>query len=144
MMNNLRKKKVLFLCTGNSCRSQMAEGLLRYVAGDRFEVYSAGSEPADNINPLAVLVMNEIGIDITKQYPKHIEELSSQKFDYIITLCNNARNACPFFPGTAQKIHWNLEDPAKAIGTEKERLIIFRKIRDLIYGKISEFLKNFT
>jgi len=122
----------------------MAEGLLRYVAGDRFEVYSAGSEPADNINPLAVLVMNEIGIDITKQYPKHIEELSSQKFDYIITLCNNARNACPFFPGTAQKIRWNLEDPAKAIGTEKERLIIFRKIRDLIYGKISEFLKNFT
>ncbi|MHA1652246.1 MAG: arsenate reductase ArsC [Candidatus Helarchaeota archaeon] len=138
----MSKKKILFLCTGNSCRSQMAEGLLRYVAGDRFEVYSAGSEPAEYINPLAVLVMNEIGIDITKQYPKHIKEFTSYKFDYVITLCESARNACLFFPGTAQKIHWNLEDPAKTIGSETERLIIFRKIRDLIYEKISEFLKN--
>ena len=137
----ITKKKVLFLCTGNSCRSQMAEGLLRYFAGDTFDVYSAGTKPAPEVNPLAVEVMKEIGIDISKQYPKHVKDFIDKKIDYAITTCDNAKDSCPVFPGKAEYIHWGLEDPADATGTKEERLKVFRKTRDLIYDKLQEFMK---
>jgi arsenate reductase len=125
------KKTVLFLCTGNSCRSQMAEGMLRQLAGDRFEVYSAGVKPTQ-VNPLAIEVMGEIGIDISHQRSKSVNEYVDREFDYVITVCDNARQSCPFFPGTCEFMHWNLEDPAEAQGSEEERLTVFRKVRDQI------------
>lgn len=132
-------KRVLFLCTGNSCRSQMAEGFLRHMAGDRFEVFSAGVKPTQ-INPLAIKVMAEVGVDISKQRSKSAMEFIGQKFDYIITVCDNAKQACPVFPGKHEKIHWDLEDPAGAVGSEEERLVVFRKIRDQVQKNISKFL----
>lgn len=132
-------KKVLFLCTGNSCRSQMAEGFLRHLARDKFEVYSAGVNPTQ-INPLAIKVMDEIGIDISKQRSKSVKEFLGQQFDYVITVCDNARHTCPVFPGKYQKVHWSLEDPAQVQGTDNEKLLIFRKIRNQIKEKILEFL----
>ncbi|NHI91942.1 MAG: arsenate reductase ArsC [Candidatus Lokiarchaeota archaeon] len=137
----IKKKKVLFLCTENSCRSQMAEGLLRYFGGDYFEIFSAGIEPASEVNPFAVEVMKEIGIDISRQYPKHIKEFLNQNIDYVITTCDNAQRSCPIFPGNTINIHWRLNDPAEAVGTKEERLKVFRNTRDLIYKKIQEFLK---
>ena len=139
----MSKKKILFLCTGNSCRSQMAEDLLRYFRGDTYEVFSAGSEPAAQVNPLAVEVMKEIGIDISKQSPKHVKEFLNQKMDFVITTCNNARNACPTFPGKTTNIHWDLKDPADAKGTQEERLKVFRNTRDMIYNNIQDFLKEY-
>ena len=135
------KKRVLFLCTGNSCRSQMAEGLLRNIAGDRFEVFSAGIEPG-KVNPVAIKVMAEQGIDISKHTSKSIGQFSRQNFDYIITVCDNAEKACPVFPGKHEKIHWRLEDPAMTQGTEKEVLKEFRKIRDQIKIYILSFLET--
>ncbi len=143
MGNMMSKKKVLFLCTGNSCRSQMSEGLLRYFAGNEFDVYSAGTEPAPQVNPLAIEVMKEIGIDISNQNPKHVREFLNQKIDFVITTCNNARKACPTFPGKITNIHWGLEDPTDAKGSKEERSKVFRKTRDLIYSKIQEFLKKY-
>ena len=137
----MNKKNVLFLCTGNSCRSQMAEGFLRNMAGDKYNVYSAGTNPA-TINPLAIKVMNEIGIDISKQFSKSVNEFLDKKFDYVITVCDNARQTCPFFPGKFKDIHWNLEDPAEAIGSEEDTLEVFRKIRDKIKLKISNWLSE--
>lgn len=133
------KKRVLFLCTGNSCRSQMAEGLLRHLAGDKFEVFSAGVEPTQ-VNPLAMKVMDEIGIDISKQRSKSVREFLSQQFDYVVTVCDYARQTCPVFPGKYEKIYWNLEDPARAQGTEEEILLIFRKARNQIKENILKFL----
>ena len=135
----MKKKKVLFLCTGNSARSQMAEGLLRHLASDRFEVFSAGVKPTD-VNPLSVKVMKEIGIDISKQRSKSIDDLSDQSFDYIVTLCDSARQSCPVFPGNSISIHWDIEDPAQAKGTEKEKINVFRKIRGQIKDHILGFL----
>jgi len=135
----MSKKRVLFLCTGNSARSQMAEGFLRHLAGDKFEVYSAGVNPT-LVNPLAIKVMDEAGIDILAQKSKSVMEFIGQKFDYVITVCDNARKTCPVFPGRYQKIHWDLEDPAQASGTEEEKLIIFRKIRNQIKENIITFL----
>lgn len=132
-------EKVLFLCTGNSCRSQMAEGFLRYFASDRFEAYSAGVDPA-SVNPLSVKVMNEIGIDISGHGSQPADEFLDEKFDYVITVCDNAKNTCPSFPGGHKKIHWDLEDPALAEGTEEERLIVFRHIRDKIKENVETFL----
>ena len=132
-------KKVLFICTGNSARSQMAEGFLRNIAGDKFEVFSAGIKPTQ-VNPLAIKVMDEIGIDISKHRSKSVMEFIKQDFDYVITVCDNAQKTCPVFPGEHEKIHWDLEDPAAAEGSEKERLIVFRKIRDQIKNKISNFI----
>ncbi len=129
------KSKVLFLCTGNSARSQMAEGLLRHLAGDGFEVYSAGIEPTE-VNPLAIKVMSEIEIDISRQEPKSIAQFLSKEFDCVITLCDSAKQSCPAFPGECKKIHWNLEDPAKLEGTEEEKLQVFRKVRDEIKENI--------
>ena len=119
----------------------MAEGLLRYFAGNDYDVYSAGTKPAPEINPLAVEVMKEIGIDISKQFPKHVKDFINEKIDFAITTCDNAKNSCPVFPGEAKYLHWGLEDPADAIGTKEERLKVFRKTRDLIYEKLQEFIK---
>ena len=134
----MNKKRVLFLCTGNSCRSQMAEGFLRHMAGDRFEVFSAGVKPTQ-VNPMAIKVMAEAGIDISKHRSKSAMEFIGQQFDYIITVCDNAKQTCPVFPGKHEKIHWDLEDPAEAQGSEEERIVVFRKIRDEIRKKIEEW-----
>ena len=135
----MAKKRVLILCTGNSCRSQMAEGFLRHLGGDRFEVFSAGIKPTE-VNPLAIKVMAEAGIDISSHRSKSAMEFIRQQFDYVITVCDNAKQTCPVFPGKYKKIHWDLEDPAEASGSEEDRLVVFRKIRDQIQNNISEFL----
>jgi len=134
----MMRKRVLFLCTGNSCRSQMAEGFLRHIAGDRFEVFSAGVKPTQ-VNPLAIKVMAEAGIDISKHRSKSAMEFLGQQFDYIITVCDNAKQTCPVSPGKHEKIHWDLEDPAEAQGSEEEWIVVFRKIRDEIRKKIEEW-----
>ena len=138
-----QKKRVLFLCTRNSCRSQMAEGFLRHMAGDKFEVYSAGVK-ATQVNLLAIKVMAEAGVDISKHRPKSAMEFFGQKFDYVVTVCDNAKQTCPAFPGTYEKVHWDLEDPAEAQGNEEERLAIFRKIRDEIEQRIKDWVKHPT
>ena len=135
----MEKEKVLFLCTHNSARSQMAEGMLRHIAGDRFEAMSAGTE-ATHVRPLAVRVMDEVGIDISGQGSKTLERYLGQPLDYVITLCDEANEACPFFPGARQRLHWSLPDPAAAEGTEEERLEVFRLVRDLLRGHIKEEL----
>jgi arsenate reductase (thioredoxin) len=131
-------RKVLFLCTGNSCRSQMAEGWLRYYAGERAEVFSAGTKPA-GLNPAAVAVMREAGVDISGQRSKDLNELNHQDFLFVITVCDAAREACPVFPGALYQLHWSFEDPAAAAGTEEERLMVFRRVRDEIRAQIEEF-----
>ena len=133
------KKRVLFLCTGNSARSQMAEGLLRHLAGERFEVFSAGIKPTA-VNPLAIKAMDEIGIDIAEQRSKSVSEFIAQEFNYIITVCDNARQTCPIFPGKHQKISWDLEDPVLVEGIEEEKIMMFRKIRDRIKENILKFI----
>ena len=135
------KKKVLFLCTGNSCRSQMAEGFLRHMGGDEYEVYSAGVDPAE-VNPLSVKVMEEVGIDISDQVSQSADEFIGKKFDYVVTVCDNAKQTCPVFPGEYKKVHWDLEDPAEAEGTGEEVLRVFRAIRDRIKSNVSEFLEK--
>lgn len=135
------KIKILFLCTHNSCRSQMAEGLLRDMAGDKFEVYSAGVEPT-SVHPLAKKVMKEIGIDISGQQSKSVDEFLDKEFDYVITVCDNARQTCPFFPGNHELLHWSLEDPAIALGSEEERLLMFRKIRDQLRDYIQKLVNT--
>ncbi len=117
----------------------MAEELLRHLAGDKFEVFSAGINPTQ-INPLAIKVMDEIGVDISKQRSKSVKEFLGQQFDYVVTVCDNAKESCPIFPGRYEKIHWSLEDPALAQGAEEEKLLIFRKIRNQIKGNIITFL----
>ena len=117
----------------------MAEGFLRAMAGNKFEVFSAGVKPT-TVNPLAIKVMMEAGVNISKHRSKSAIEYLGQRFDYVITVCDNAKQACPVFPGRYEKIHWNLEDPAELTGTEEEKLIVFRKIRDQIKGKIADFL----
>jgi arsenate reductase len=129
--------KVLFLCTGNSARSQMAEGYLRRVAGDRFEAMSAGIEPK-TLNPLAVEAMQEIGIDISHQQSKDVVALLGQHVPYVVTVCDNAKERCPIFPGTWKFLHWSFEDPAGATGTHEEKLQVFRRVRDQIIAQIDE------
>jgi arsenate reductase len=126
------KPKVLILCTGNSCRSHMGEGILRAAAGDLFEVHSAGSNPADYVHPKAMVVMKEIGIDISKHTSKLLEPFLEQEIDTVITVCGNANEACPTFPGNVNRYHWGFKDPAHAEGTEEEILFEFRSIRDQI------------
>ena len=131
-------KKVLILCTGNSARSQMAEGLLRHEAGDRFEVSSAGTKPTE-VRPEAIAVMRELGVDISHHRSKSVEEFLGHEFDYVITVCDNARESCPVFPGPARYIHWSFEDPAAARGSEDERRLVFRRIRDAIAERLRSF-----
>jgi arsenate reductase (thioredoxin) len=130
--------RVLILCTGNSARSQMAEGLLRHDAGERFEVESAGTKPS-SVRAEAVAVMREIGIDISGQRSKHVDEFVGQRFDYVLTVCDNAKESCPIFPGRAIAVHRNFEDPAGVDGTGEERLAVFRRVRD----EIREYLRGF-
>lgn len=131
----MTKKRVLILCTGNSARSQMAEGILRHLAGDKFDVTSAGTI-ASFVRPQAIAVMSEIGIDISAHRSKCLDEFLDQHFDYIITVCDNANQTCPTFPGKATRIHWSLDDPAEATGTEEEILAVFRRVRDEIFHRI--------
>lgn len=135
----LSKPKVLFLCTGNSARSQMAEGYLRQVAGDKFEAHSAGIEPK-GLNPLAVDAMAEIGIDISQQKSKDVSVFLGENFPYVVTVCQNAREKCPIFPHTFKFLHWGFDDPAAAHGTREERLAVFRRVRDEIIKRIDEEL----
>lgn len=140
-MAQAMKKKVLFLCTGNSCRSQMAEGLLRHLAGDRFDVASAGTHPA-GLNPGAVEVMKEIGIDISSHRSKRVDELANQPFDHVITVCDRAKETCPIFPSASSLLHWSFDDPAAAQGTVEERRAVFRRVRDEIAGRIRRFIHD--
>ena len=133
------KPRVLFLCTGNSARSQMAEGFLRHLAGDRYDVESAGIDPS-MVNPLAITAMREVGIDISGHRSKSAGSLLGQHFPYVITVCDNANEHCPVFPGVVTRLHWPLEDPAKATGGEHERLAIFRRIRDEIGARVRAFI----
>jgi arsenate reductase len=133
------KPKVLFLCTGNSARSQMAEGYLRHVAGDEFEAMSAGIEPK-GLNPLAIEAMEEIGIDISLQTSKDVVKLLGQHIPYVVTVCDNARERCPIFPRTFKFLHWSFEDPAAAQGSHEEQLAVFRRVRDEIARRIDEEL----
>jgi arsenate reductase len=133
------KRKVLFLCTGNSCRSQMAEGFLRSLAADQFEAYSAGINPV-GLNPNAVRAMKEKGIDISAQKSKNVTSFLGQHFPFIITVCDNAREQCPIFPGPAQRLHWGFEDPAHATGDEGAKLAVFRRVRDEIEDRIRSFI----
>jgi len=126
------KPKILILCTGNSCRSQMAEGILRAVAGDLVGVYSAGSKPAGYVHPKAIQVLQEIGIDLSGQASKHLEDFLNRKITTVITVCGNADQACPMFPGQVNRYHWGFDDPAHATGTEEEILAEFRRVRDQI------------
>ncbi len=129
------KKRVLILCTGNSARSQMAEGLLRHLAGKQLEVVSAGSAPS-HVNPLAIRAMREHGIDISHHRSKHVSEFANQPFDVVITVCDQAAETCPVFPGRAQRIHWSFPDPARAEGSEQERLAAFRSVRDQLAARL--------
>jgi arsenate reductase (thioredoxin) len=136
------KKSVLILCTGNSARSQMAEALLRRDAGDRFEVESAGSKPS-MVRPEAIQVMREIGIDISGQRSKHLDEFLDQHFDYVLTVCDNANESCPVFPGATKRIHESFEDPpADSIGSYEERLAVFRRVRDELRHYLREFPRD--
>ena len=138
----MKPKRVLFLCTGNSCRSHMAEGLLRALGGDRFEVFSAGAKPAGYVHPLAIRAMQELNIDISRHTSKSLDVFDGQNFDYLITVCDNAREACPAYAGAARQLHWSFDDPAHAPGTEEEKLRIFRRVRDEIRQRIQQFLAN--
>ncbi|MDX1951058.1 MAG: arsenate reductase ArsC [Verrucomicrobiota bacterium] len=127
-----KKPTILILCTGNSCRSHLAEGILRAEAGDLFQVESAGSNPAGYVHPLAVKVMQEIGIDISAHRSKHLNEFLQSGVETVVTVCGNADQACPIFPGQVNRHHWPFYDPAKAEGTEEEKLKVFRSVRDEI------------
>ncbi len=126
------KPTLLVLCTGNSCRSHLAEGLLRAAAGDLFEVASAGSKPAGYVHPLAIDVMKEIGVDISGHRSKHLSEFLNRDVETVITVCGNADQVCPIFPGQVNRHHWPFDDPAHATGTEEEKLAVFRRVRNEI------------
>ena len=132
-------KKVLVLCTGNSCRSQMAEGYLRHFAGNTAAIYSAGVE-THGVNPKAVRFMQEDGIDISSHTSNHVDEYSGIDFDYIITVCDNAQERCPYFPSSAKRFHYNFPDPSKVVGTEEEIAAEFRRVRQLIKNYAQNFV----
>jgi arsenate reductase len=134
------KMRVLVLCTGNSARSQMAEGLLRAVAGNRFEVFSAGTEPGF-VRPQAIAVMSELGIDISDHRSKSLTEFLNDEFDYVITVCDHANQRCPIFPGRVKRIHWSIDDPVIS-GSEETQLAAFRRARDELQDRIQAFLAN--
>jgi arsenate reductase len=132
-------KRLLILCTGNSARSQMAEGLLRSFGGDRFEVLSAGTRPS-LVRPEAIAVMSELGIDLSGHRSKHVREFDGQHFDYVITVCEQANESCPIFSGDTERIHWSVPDPAAVEGSETERLAAFRGIRDSLAETLRVFI----
>jgi arsenate reductase len=137
----MTKARVLFLCTHNSARSQMAEGLLRQLAGERFEAMSAGTE-ATHVRPLAIKAMQEIGVDISHQESKTLDRYLDDPFDHVITVCDDANEACPFFPGAQSRLHWSFEDPSRAEGSEEVRLAVFRRVRDGIRDRVQAELVN--
>lgn len=129
--------KILILCTGNSCRSQMAEGIMRYLQPEA-DIFSAGTKPEKEVNPYAVQVMSEMGIDISDQYPKSVNQFVKKSFDYVITVCDNAKQICPVFTGKVQtRLHIGFEDPADATGSDEDKLVVYRKIRDQIFNRFS-------
>ena len=132
MSDKSAKPRVLILCTGNSCRSHMAEGILRAAAGDLLEVHSAGSKPAGYVHPMAIAAMAEIGIDISGHTSKHMDEFLDREIETVITVCGNADQACPVFPGQVNRHHWAFDDPAHASGTDEEAMNEFRRVRDEI------------
>ena len=136
-------RKVLFLCTGNSCRSQMAEGWLRHLAGDRFVAQSAGLKPTA-VNPFAIEVMREAGVDISAQQSKDAATLLGEHFNFVITVCGNAKESCPIFPGNALREHWPVEDPADAQGSREEKLAVFRATRDELEQRVRRFIHEQT
>jgi arsenate reductase (thioredoxin) len=139
-MTEQGKLRVLFLCTGNSCRSQMAEAWLKALGGEDFQVYSAGLEP-HGVNPYTITVMEEAGIDMSSHHSKHLDEYMGKiDFDYLITVCGNAGERCPFFPGMGTRLHWPFEDPAAFVGPESEKLAAFRDVRGQIKAKIQSWL----
>ena len=134
--------RVLILCTGNSCRSQMAEGYLKSL-DENLEVYSAGTKPANEVNPFAVKAMNEIGIDISGGIPENVDEYINHSFNYVITVCDNAKENCPVFTGKViKRLHMGFDDPADATGTEEEVMPVYRRVRDEIRKELGEFYKN--
>ena len=135
------KARVLFLCTGNSARSQMAEGWLRHLAGDRFEVFSAGTHPV-GLNPGSVDAMAEVGIDISSHRSKQVSEFLTQPFDHVITVCDRAKESCPRWPGTTHLLHWSFDDPAAATDSDATRRQLFQRVRDEILGQIKGFLNQ--
>lgn len=138
---NAMKKRVLFLCTHNSCRSQIAEGVVNHYLGDRFLAFSAGTETT-RVNPLAILVLAELGIDISSHRSKTLEEFNGEQFDYVITLCGDANEKCPLFFGGVERLHMGFPDPSRAIGTSDEVLTKFRQVRDAIRQQLVEFFRN--
>jgi arsenate reductase len=134
-------KRVLFLCTANSARSQMAEGLMKLLGSGKWEAQSAGTF-SSFVHPLAIQVMKEISIDISQQTSKSMDQFVNETFDYVITLCDEAAISCPAFPGEGKRLHWPLEDPAAAVGSMEERLAVFRRIRGEIKRRIDEFLRD--
>ena len=139
MSTPMPKQRVLFLCTHNSARSQMAEGLLRNLGGDQFEVFSAGTE-ATRIRPLAIRAMNELGIDISSQESKTLDRYLNEPFDAVITVCDQANEACPVFFGARQRLHWSFPDPSKADGSQEQQLEVYRQVRDAIRDRIEHDL----
>ena len=137
----MNKQRVLFLCTHNSARSQMAEGFLRAMAPDRFEAQSAGTEKTA-VNPLAVGVMAERGIDLQAHTSKVLDGLMQEPWDYLVTVCDDANERCPFVPGVQNRLHWSFEDPSRAAGSEEQRLVTFRKVRDQIEARLAEWLQS--
>jgi len=136
------KKRVLFVCTGNRARSQMAEGLLRHLAGDRFDVFSAGTIPS-GMSDMTIAAMQEIGIDVSNQWSKSVDEYAGQAFDYVVTVCNSAQQACPVFPGGGERLHWDIEDPSDIEARGLPLKEAFRIARDDLRSRVESFVKNF-
>ena len=137
----MNKQRVLFLCTHNSARSQMAEGFLRAMAGDRFEVASAGTK-ATRVHPLAIRAMAELGIDLSRHTSKIVDDFVDQPWDYVITVCDAANETCPVFPRKSSRLHWSFEDPSQATGNDDQRLEVFRRVRDEIRSRITDWIRT--
>lgn len=135
-------KRVLILCTGNACRSQMAEALWNEVGQGEWQAFSAGSNPAGYVHPLAVKAMDELGIDLSGHRSKHLNEFQGELFDLVVTVCDSAKESCPFFPGAKEMLHWPFVDPAHAEGTDDEKLVVFKKVRNQIRQKIEKYLAD--
>src|SRR5579883_607960 len=141
MTGSQTKQRVLFVCTHNSARSQMAEGWLRHLAGDRFAAFSAGTE-ARGVNPIAIRAMAEVGIDISAQESKTLDRYLAEPWDAVITVCDQANESCPFFPGGKHRLHWSFPDPSTATGTDDEKLAVYRTVRDAIRIRLKEILSS--
>ncbi|WP_417379189.1 arsenate reductase ArsC [Gimesia sp.] len=135
-------KRVLILCTGNSCRSQMAEELWETLGAGEWQAESAGSKPSGYVHPLAIEAMRELDVDLSENTSKHLDQFTSQKFDLVVTVCDNAKESCPVFTGATQTLHWPFDDPADATGTDEEKMKMFRRVRDEIKDKIQNYLNN--